>query len=152
MVWPAGAKPQVTEAPVVTSDYMPTIMAAVGAELPAEAHVLDGVSILPLLKGGKWSRPAPIAFASRDQFTYNGETHKLVGRDKLYHMGDDPCEKNDIAAQHPEIVKSYLEGHSRWYASCKNSFSGGEYGTESLGRVKQRFPKLRKERSMKGEQ
>jgi len=140
MVWPAGAKPQETDTPVVTSDYMPTIMDAVGVKLPAEAHVLDGVSILPLLKGGKWSRPAPIAFAIRGNFTYNGETYKLVGRDKLYHMGDDPYEESNIADQHPEIMKTYLDAHFRWYASCKDSFSGGEYGTKSVKRVKQKFP------------
>ena len=140
LVWPEGAKPQIVEAPVVTSDYMPTILEAVGLELPRDAYRLDGVSIVPLLKGEDWERPAPIAFASMGQFSYSRADYKLVGRDQLFHISEDPYELNNIADLNTELVKEYLEAFTAWNESCKQSFEGREYGTESLKRVAQEFP------------
>ena len=49
--WPARVKPGRTAVPVVTSDFYPTILAAVGLPLPAnQVQPLDGISVLPLWK------------------------------------------------------------------------------------------------------
>ncbi len=49
--WPAVVDPgQVCETPVHVVDWMPTLLEAAGVA-PAEGHVLDGVSLLPLMKG-----------------------------------------------------------------------------------------------------
>lgn len=153
MVWPAEVKPAVIDVPVVTSDYMPTIMAALGVKLSKGSHTLadgaaentnlfDGENILPLLKGEDWRRAHPIAFASKGQIAYNAAEYKLYGIDELYNIIDDPFEENNIATQHPEIVKEYLDAFTNWYGSCRNSFEGGEYGTASLERVRQLFPEM----------
>lgn len=142
MVWPAVVKPSEEDVPVVTSDFMPTILEAVGAALPQSSNKLDGVSIMPLLKGEAWNRPVPIAFASRQQFAFIGTPYKLYGNDQLYHLTDDPFETKNIAKQHPDIVQDYLGSFKSWYAFCRNSFQGGEYGTASLERVEQEFPKI----------
>lgn len=57
--WPGVTKPgSSTDVPVINIDFYPTFLAAAGAKVP-EGKVLDGVSLLPLLKGeGKLSRDA----------------------------------------------------------------------------------------------
>ena len=143
LVWPAVVQPAEVNDPVVTSDYMPTILDAVGAVLPPHSNTLDGVSILPLLKGEAWNRPQPIAFASQGQVAYSGVTHKLYGSDQLYDIVADPNETTNVAELYPGVVRDYLAAYQSWYFSCKSSFEGGEYGTASLERVPQVFPGLK---------
>lgn len=118
---------------------------AVGVELPQGANTLDGVRMLPLLRDQEWSRPAPIAFASKGQFTYNGPQYKLVGPDQLYDLTNDPHEKQNVADPHPQVVRDYREAQANWYVSCRNSFEGDEYGTTSRERLEQEFPELREQ-------
>src|SRR5688572_15787003 len=55
--WPGGAKPgSVSEAPVITMDLFPTIVEMAGLPASASPGALDGVSIVPVLRGG--TRPA----------------------------------------------------------------------------------------------
>jgi arylsulfatase A-like enzyme len=153
MVWPAVVDPAIVETPVTTSDYMPTILDVLGINFPRDSqgladatagklNVMDGESVLPILVGKNWRRSKPIGFASRGQYTYNGNQYKLYGSDQLFDMTRDPYESINIAKEHPEIVKEYLQGVTNWYESCRSSFEGGEYGTESLERVKQSFPEM----------
>lgn len=142
LVWPAFVKPAEVDDPVVTSDYMPTILDAVGAALPPHSNKLDGESILPLLRREAWTRPQPIAFASQGQVAYSGTEYKLYGSDQLYDIVEDPFETKNIADLYPTVVRDYLAAYKSWYASCRNSFEGGEYGTASLERVPQVFPRL----------
>jgi arylsulfatase A-like enzyme len=142
LVWPAVVKPAEVNDPVVTSDYMPTILEAAGTALPENSNRLDGVSILPLLKGEGWTRPQPVAFASQDQLALSGTEYKLYGSDQLYDIVEDPFETKNIADLYPTVVRDYLAAYKSWYASCRNSFEGGEYGTASLERLPQVFPGL----------
>ena len=142
MVWPAVVKPKVVDNPVVTSDYMPTILEAAGIELPQNSNELDGVSILPLLKGEEWERPVPIASASKGQYAYNGNEYKLYGSKELYNIIEDPYEQINISEQYPDIVKEYQDAVTAWYGSCRRSFEGEEYVTTSLERVRQKFPEM----------
>ena len=96
---------------------------------------------MPLLKGEDWGRSAPIGFASREQYAYNGTRYKFV-EGQLYDMIEDPYETNDLSQQYPDIAEKYLEELLNWYESCRNSFEGSEYGSMSFERVKQTFPEL----------
>lgn len=142
MVWPGVVAPAVVEAPVVTSDYLPTILDILGIELSEKFNILDGESVVPLLQGKDWEREAPIGFASKDQFSFIGNRLKLYGNDQLYDLTNDPFETTNLADDNPDIVRESLEGFNRWYLSCGKSFAGEEYGTESFGKVKQRYPEL----------
>lgn len=139
LVWPAEVEPGVVDEAIVTSDYMPTIMDVLGVKLPEGSNMLDGESIFPLLKGEDWKRSAPIGFASGEKYAYNGTKYKYVDG-QLYNMMEDPYEINDLAENHPDIVREYVERLNNWYESCRLSFEGGEYGTASYERVKQEFP------------
>ena len=58
--WPAVVRqPLVTALPASTSDIYPTLLEAV--DLPPEERLLDGVSLMPLLRTGRQERP-PIGF------------------------------------------------------------------------------------------
>ncbi|MFO7621537.1 MAG: sulfatase [Bacteroidales bacterium] len=51
--WPGTVKPgSVCDFPVISTDFYPTFLEIAGAEKP-DNYILDGVSILPLITGGK---------------------------------------------------------------------------------------------------
>ena len=146
MTWPNKVKkPMVISKPVVTCDYLPTIIEAAGISMPKNANVLDGVSIIPLLEGKEFKRPTPIGFVSKGQMAYNDVQYKYYQKTpssevELYDIEKDPSEKNNIAGQHPEVVAEFKKGFAKWLNSCKESFEGKEYGTESFNKVKQIWP------------
>jgi arylsulfatase A-like enzyme len=114
--WPAVVKPgTVLGAPVSSPDFFPTLLEVAGAK-PAPGQVLDGVSLVPLLQGGRlperplfWHYPhygnqggAPSAAIRRGDW-------KLIewfedGRVELFNLAQDLGETTDRAAQEPERV------------------------------------------------
>jgi arylsulfatase A len=108
-VVPAG---KVSDEPWAFWDFLPTCAELIGAKLPAAAKT-DGVSILPLLKGG--------AAPKRDYFYWelheSGPSLQAVrfgdwkavrnGRSaavELYDLKADPGEKSDLAAKNSDVV------------------------------------------------
>ena len=78
MTWPNKIKkPMVIDTPVVTSDYLPTVIDALDIVMPENSNRLDGVSMLPLLEGKELKRPCPIGFVSQSQRAFNDEQYKL---------------------------------------------------------------------------
>lgn len=145
LAWPSKVKSaMVVDTPCVTSDYLPTVVDALGIKLPQSANKLDGVSFMPLLEGKELSRPTPIGFASQKQRVYNGVQYKLYQSGssvQLYDILKDPHETTNIAADHPEVVDTLRKGFDQWFGSCEDSFSGKEYGTKSLERIPQKWAK-----------
>jgi arylsulfatase A-like enzyme len=150
MTWPNKVKkPLVIKTPVVTCDYLPTIIDAAGIKMPENGNVLDGVTIIPLLEGKKFKRPSPIGFISKGQTAYNDSQYKFYQKSpsseiELYDISEDKSEQNNIALQHPEVVAAFQKGLKKWIASCRASFEGREYGTKSLKKVKQSWPSGKK--------
>lgn len=129
--WPGVIKPgRVSSALAANLDVLPTVVAATGAKLPCLP--IDGESFLPLLRGesetartsftyyysgdnpeayrkGKWKLHLPHTSRS-----YEGEkpgtegeagpTHQAKVALALYDLEQDPGERTDVSAQHPEIV------------------------------------------------
>lgn len=121
-----------TDIPAVTSDYFPTVLDVLGFSIDGAPEPLDGVSLLPLVKGEMTERPCPIGFQSGNVATWNDNRYKLVVNGKnapeLYDMGDDPYETTDIAAEHPELVKQMHAELLKWKDSCARSDAGEDYG------------------------
>ncbi len=129
--WPAKVKPGTTTSfPASTLDYLPTILAELGATLP-DARPTDGIDLAPVLDGRGEERSAPLGFQSAGVATWVSHRYKLVkprrGAPELYDLIADPFERHDIAAQQPELVDAYSAALAEWQASCKVSDEGADY-------------------------
>ncbi|WP_435895186.1 sulfatase family protein [Oceaniferula spumae] len=130
--WPARVKTgSVSEFPAVTSDYLPTIIDALGVGL-AEDRPRDGISLIPVIEGKQTERKKPIGFESQKQLAWTTHQYKLYSKNggkkwELYDLLGDPSESKDIAAEHPEIVQSMAKNLAQWRESCKNSNQGKDY-------------------------
>ena len=116
--WPGQVKPgSSTEAPSYFPDWFPTLAQVASADLPKEK--LDGVSLVPVLKGGKLPKRHELMI-----WEFNGYGGIIAIRDgkwkalrrglkrkngpgpwELYNLDEDAAEKNNLAAKHPEVVK-----------------------------------------------
>lgn len=138
--WPAKVRPgRVSDQPCVTSDYLPTIMAAIGASLPSDLEQsLDGVNLLPLLEGeADYQRAKPIGFQFGRQSSWVEPRFKLVHNHsdrrlksdngevpvadyELYDLIADPSESKNVAADHPAKVERMRESLEAWRASLSD--------------------------------
>ena len=137
--WPAKIKPRTTAIPAVTSDYLPTILDLIGAE-QTDQRPLDGISLVPLFEGKMKERAEPIGFQSAGQVALIGDRYKIHGSGgrkkergqalpnlKLFDLTKDPSEQNDLAAQHPDLIKKMTATLEHWRKSCRHSDDGGDY-------------------------
>lgn len=123
--WPgkvrAGAT---TDAPVVNTDFLPTLLGMAGIEVPAG---LDGVSFAPLLLGtGKpagrpiyWHFPHYNNQGGRPSGAVRDGKWKLVeyydgGKPELYDLDADRGETKDLAAAHGARVESMRAALAAW--------------------------------------
>jgi arylsulfatase A-like enzyme len=136
--WPgvveAGAK---NETPIVNMDFFPTFMEIAGVQLPKK--VLDGMNLVPLLRGGELdSRPLmfhfPIYLQAYNQkldhgrdslfrtrpgsIIINGDwkLHQYFenGGLELYNLKEDLGERNNLAQTNPEKTEELLEYLDNW--------------------------------------
>ncbi|MFM1987974.1 MAG: hypothetical protein RJA99_931 [Pseudomonadota bacterium] len=120
MKWP-GRIPagQVYNEPVSTLDILPTAAAACGVPTGASLP-LDGVDLLPYLKGEEPGAPHDALFWKLSEFSA-----VRVGRWKLYldrrqkvarlhDLETDPAEAHDRSADHPEIFQDLLARYTAW--------------------------------------
>ena len=124
LVWPARfPAPRVIDAPCVTSDYVPTILDALGIESKMK-H--DGCSLMPLLTGEASKRPRPIGFQNSKMAVWMTDRWKLVMRGRsasplLYDIKADPAEKKNLAAQYSDRVKDMLAALNTCRADCRQT-------------------------------
>jgi arylsulfatase A-like enzyme len=132
--WPAVVKAgSVVSTPVSSPDFFPTLLEAVGAK-PQPGQVLDGVSLVPLLKGGTlperalfWHYPhygnqggAPSAAVRRGDW-------KLIewledGRAELFNLAQDLGEKTDLATKQPQRVAQLRAELHAWQKNVGAKF------------------------------
>ncbi len=130
--WPGVTKPgSVNHTPVMGIDFFPTFITASNATMPAQ---IDGMNLLPLLKGEPVERP-PLFwhyphYGNQGGFP-SGATRqgdwKLIeryedGRVHLYNLKEDPGERNDLARKHPEKVKKLRAQLHAWYQETNAQF------------------------------
>ena len=126
--WPkAGRRGVLSNVPIISMDFFPTILAATGHALCPYQHI-DGVDLTPVLKksGGlnrdaiywhypHYNRhpqnfPAGVVRAGNWKLLQEFETGKL----SLYDLADDIGETRDLASRYPEKVKSLLTKLKSW--------------------------------------
>lgn len=106
-------------------DLAPTLLEICGVA-PENRPEFDGISLLPLLFGNtsaeswsdrnlffQWHRgDAPEAFKNS---AVRSQRWKLVNGTELYDMEEDPGEKKDTAADHPDVVREMRLAYQRWF-------------------------------------
>ncbi|MCA9248738.1 MAG: sulfatase-like hydrolase/transferase [Planctomycetales bacterium] len=134
LIWPEQVKSaRMIAMPCSTCDYFPTVLAALGYEMPDElARPYDGVNLLPMIDGRMTERPRPIGFESRGQLALTDNRFKIYSGNngkqfELYDLGEDPGEKNDLAQQHPDTLRAMRKQLEAWRASCHKSAAGDDY-------------------------
>ncbi len=124
--WPGVAKPgSVCDVAVTSTDFYPTILEMTGLPLRPRQH-LDGVSLVPLLKGGTLKR-GPLFWHYPHYGNQGGAPGgavrdgdwKLIewyegGRIELYNLRDDISEKNNVAAAQPDRATRLHEQLREW--------------------------------------
>jgi arylsulfatase A-like enzyme len=128
---PAG---KVYNQPVISLDFLPTALAAVGAGVAPEWK-LDGVNLLPFLTGENTAAPHETLFwrfgtqwAIRqgnwklvkgydydvEQPTGQPQLTKAVVQPRLHNLADDIGETKDLAGQNPDRVKAMQAAYDAW--------------------------------------
>lgn len=145
-VWPGTvARGGTVDMPCSTLDYLPTLCEAIGFDYPDERPI-DGESLLPMLHGKMKERKSYIPFASiirkpraaiiQEDFKLCTNMSESGSEDALYHLHDDPAEKNNLIATHSKLAASMKAQLCEWVLSCRESFDGEDYREpyESQGR------------------
>ncbi|MBQ99719.1 MAG: sulfatase [Verrucomicrobiales bacterium] len=130
--WPGVTEAgTVSSVPVMSTDFMPTFVNASGGKVKAK---IDGVDLMPLLKGGELKREA--LFWHYPHYSNQGGfpsgavrmgDWKLVeryedGRVHLYNLKDDPGELKDLKKGNEGLVKSMRARLHAWYRETDAKF------------------------------
>jgi len=124
---PGVTKPgSICDTPVISTDYYPTLLELAGLPLKPEQH-LDGVSLVPLLKGKSMDRGKPLYWHYPHYSNQGGSPHgairegdwKLIewyedGALELYNIPQDIGEKNNLAAKQPDKTRTLHEKLIAW--------------------------------------
>ena len=117
----------VCESPVVSMDFFPTILELAGLPLMPNEHC-DGESLVPLLANPQletpdrtlcWHYPHYHGSGWKPGAAIRRGNMKLIefwehDEVRLFDLGSDPGERNDLSDQHPEIVTSLRQALSQW--------------------------------------
>ena len=117
--------------PMVTSDYMPTLLDMLGLDYP-DARPIDGISVLNSLKGNKENRTKPIGFIFNSKVSWVTHQYKLIGDEnlenfELYDLLNDKSEKENIIEAFPAVAKQLKADLLEWLNSVENSKNGMDY-------------------------
>lgn len=132
---PAG---KVRDQPACSIDLMPTLAMLCGAPVPRD-RVIDGKDVWPMIVDGARSPHRDLFWKRYDQAAVRrgdwklvkngilalGEEHQLQGDDRTFlaDLAEDPGERNNVAAQHPEIVRELSNALAAWEADVTSEES-----------------------------
>jgi arylsulfatase A len=133
--WPGRVKPDTTcDVPTSTIDLPPTIAAVCGVTFP---DGIDGVSILPLLKGGNqlardtlyWHYPHYSPQGGRPSGAIREGDFKLIefyeqGRRELFDLAQDIGERRNLVDRAPEQAKRLAAKLTSWRAELNAAMPG----------------------------
>jgi len=127
--WPGGPLKHARDVDELTQvqDLLPTLIELCG--LQADQPKFDGISLARLLKGTSKELPDRKLVV---QYRTSGEKWnpavvmwkrwRLVGPDRLYNIDDDPHQDNNVAEQHPDILRAMADHYDAWHAEAKTLF------------------------------
>jgi len=133
--WPGGHVGGGRDIPVLAAhiDLFPTLLDLCGLE-KGVGGALDGVSLAPLLMGTAAAGPERTLFVHNQrvdepikgkEWAAMTSRWRLIDGRELYDVREDPGQRRDVAAAHPEVVAALREGYDRWWAEISGRF--GDY-------------------------
>ncbi|MDF1515321.1 MAG: sulfatase-like hydrolase/transferase, partial [Anaerolineae bacterium] len=131
--WPGGDLCGGTDVRQLTAnvDIMPTLMDLCDID-PGERK-FDGDSLVPLLYGqtDNWSDrilvtdsqrlTSPVKWRKSATMT---QQWRLINGVELYNIQQDPGQRHDLAAAHPDVVSRLREGYVQWWQKVSQQFDG----------------------------
>lgn len=125
----AGGK---SEVPMVTLDYLPTILDYLNIPYPVANRPMDGLSLRAILAGKQKVRNQAIGFQYPKKIAWMTDQYKLISTDEgqtfeLYDLLADKEETQNIATQFPERVNEMRQALESWKAACTKSETGADY-------------------------
>jgi len=133
----------VSDFPTINLDFYPTFADLLGYEIP-EGHILDGISILPLLKGEfdaesfsnrvlSWHYPLKIPhfLGGRSSAANRKGAYKSIwffdkGVNELYDLKEDPSESIDLAEKYPERASKHRRLLKNWIKDVNGDIPKGQ--------------------------
>ena len=124
LYWPKRISQRVVETPHIAADLFPTILEACGGN--AEEYELDGISLMPLIEASGVALHDYLFWEMEGQTAVRRGKYKLVINGRLeefaqvqdeYFLSDlekDPGEKNNLAAELPEICEELKNAALLW--------------------------------------
>ena len=145
--WPAGIpSARQTDFPASVADILPTLLAITSVPYPDPDRVMDGISLLPVMRQELLRRKQPIFFRHIGRAALIDNDWKLLSTDlskdrfELYDVVHDRSEQNNIADEQPQIAQRMRKQLADWNESIDASDAGKDYPE---GRVNDDEPKPR---------
>ena len=128
---PGNVKPGVVQGLGSTLDILPTFASLAGAKIPVDRKI-DGYDLSEaLLKQGDSPRKEMYFFGGAKLSAIRFENYKVQLREEnginpekltkpeLYHLGEDPSEKYDLASKNPKIIKDLINRGEKMKSGIK---------------------------------
>jgi len=117
--------------PMVTSDYLPTIIDMLNIEYPLTRPV-DGISLKEALLNNDLERNSDIGFLFGNKISWVSDRYKLVSTDQgktfeLYDLLEYKAENHDILSIKTDTAKKLQLALEKWMESVKRSGQGEDY-------------------------
>ncbi len=131
--WPAGGfdKPQDVDRLTAHVDILPTLIELCGLGPLPEDYILDGRSLLPLLRDPEadWADRVVITDSQRvvdpvkwKQSSTMTERWRLINGVELYDIDADPGQTTDLAEQYPEVKAELRAAYEAWWDDISPAF------------------------------
>jgi arylsulfatase A-like enzyme len=142
--WPGQLKPK--DEPFLSAhiDLLPTLISMCKLKSPGK-EALDGLDLSSVLRLGKAdNQPGRVLFVHSQRIEHPEKWRKcavltdrwrLVNGKELYDMTKDPGQKQDIAAQHADVVADLRRRYDDWWTSISKRFD--EYCEIAIGAEKE---------------
>ena len=117
--WPGKIEAgRVSDLTAMGADLLPTMAAIGGIDLAADLKI-DGINLLPHLIENKLPAPRPLFWSLNDKLAIRKGDFKLItdttfSETTLYNLSVDLGEKNNIAADYPDLVQKLLNLLKTW--------------------------------------
>jgi arylsulfatase A-like enzyme len=104
---------------VMTMDFLPTFARLAAASI-ADRHTIDGIDLMPILKGESRIPQRNLHWLFGDSWAVRKGPWKLTGKgdhpEALFQLDDDLSEKNNLIKQQPEMADELFALHRKWIA------------------------------------